>query len=75
MKTTDELYKSKSKAETILEDVQKTWLIHDYKITDEGLIVTFDIHMHKDEDMEGDELWNARYVIKQSSDMGIMLNL
>tara|TARA_R100000152_G_C6547751_1_gene23448 strand:- start:115 stop:294 length:180 start_codon:yes stop_codon:yes gene_type:complete len=50
------LYLSRGKAEFILEDVQKTWLIHDYKITDEGLIVTFDIHMHKDEDMEGDRI-------------------
>ena len=57
MKTTDELYKSKSKAETILEDVQNAWLTTDWKITDEGLVVTFDIHMHRDEDMEeGDEL-------------------
>tara|TARA_R100001082_G_scaffold70258_1_gene40011 strand:- start:406 stop:579 length:174 start_codon:yes stop_codon:yes gene_type:complete len=52
----DSLYLSRGKAEFILEDVQKTWLIHDYKITDEGLIVTFDIHMHKDEDMEGDKI-------------------
>ena len=57
MKTTDELYQSKSKAETILEDVQNAWLTTDWKITDEGLVVTFDIHMHRDEDMEeGDEL-------------------
>tara|TARA_R100001163_G_scaffold56724_1_gene44488 strand:+ start:288 stop:461 length:174 start_codon:yes stop_codon:yes gene_type:complete len=52
----DSLYPSRGKAEFILEDVQKTWFIHDYKITDEGLIVTFDIHMHKDEDMEGDRV-------------------
>ena len=62
MKPTDELssfanlYQSKSKAETILEDVQNAWLTTDWKITDEGLVVTFDILMHKHEDMEGDEI-------------------
>ena len=69
MKTTDELYQSKSKAKTILEDVQNAWLTTDWKITDKGLVVTFDIHMHRldnddnfykemldDEYREGDEL-------------------
>ena len=56
MKRTDELYQSKSKAKTILEDVQNAWLTTDWKITDEGLVVTFDILMHKHEDMEGDEI-------------------
>ena len=69
MKTTDELYKSKSKAETILEYVQNDWLTTDWKITDKGLVVTFDIHMHTldkddnfyeemldDEYREGDEI-------------------
>jgi|TARA_R100001163_G_scaffold41575_1_gene31461 hypothetical protein len=58
MKTTDEPYykKSKSKAETILEDVQNAWLTTDWKITDKGLVVTFDISMHKDHVEEGDEL-------------------
>ena len=69
MKTTDELYQSKSKARTILEDVQNAWLTTDLKITDKGLVVTFDIHMHRldkddnfyeemldDEYREGDEI-------------------
>ena len=56
MKTTDELYQSKSKAETILEDVQNAWLTTDWKITDEGLVVTFDISLHKDDIEEGDEI-------------------
>jgi hypothetical protein len=56
MKTTDELYQSKSKARTILEDVQNAWLTTDWKITDKGLVVTFDISMHKDHVEEGDEL-------------------
>ena len=69
MKTTDELYQSKSKARTILEDVQNAWLTTDWKITDKGLVVTFDIHMHRldkddnsyeemldDEYKEGDEI-------------------
>ena len=49
-------YKSKSKAETILEDVQNAWLTTDWKITDEGLVVTFDISLHKDDIEEGDEI-------------------
>ena len=65
----DSLYPSKSKARTILEDVQNAWLTTDWKITDEGLVVTFDIHMHRlnkddnfyeemleDEYREGDEI-------------------
>jgi len=56
MKTTDEFYKSKSEAKIILEDVQNAWLTTDWKITDEGLVVTFDISRHKDNMEEGDEL-------------------
>ena len=55
----EQYYLSKSKSEAILEDVQETWLITDHKITEQGLVVTFDIAMNRRDNEEQMKEWGV----------------
>ena len=59
MRFDEQYYLSKSKSETILEDVQETWLITDHKITEQGLVVTFDIAMNRTDNEEQIKKWGV----------------